>query len=89
MAQYYGNQKPEAHLHHKSQDSGKHALFFWNLTSTLNPKQPHPHTQKGKQNLGLENNDQNFIFFRLENKTNHVLPAVTHTQIVAGDNPSH
>lgn len=42
MAQCYGNEKLEAHLHHGSQDSGEHALFFRSLTSTINPKQPRP-----------------------------------------------
>lgn len=28
MALYYGNHKLEAYLHHRSQDGGKHALFF-------------------------------------------------------------
>lgn len=28
MAPYYGSHKLEAYLHHRSQDGGKHALFF-------------------------------------------------------------
>lgn len=38
--------------------------------------------QKEKQKTGLENNDQIFMFFCLENKTSHVLPALTQTQFI-------
>lgn len=49
MAQYYGNQKVGAHLNPRSQDIGKHALFFgFNLNNKSKAATPGSRRKKSR-----------------------------------------